>query len=193
MQKTKFLSVVFMGKIASGKGTQAQHVLTQFGGSLYSNGDKMREAIKLPTPFGEKMKETYEDGLLMPEWVASYWMTRALIDEHEDELVVFEGVAKKPNEAELFHEIHEWLGRPYVVFHLNVPDDIVRARSQKRGRDKVDKSESLIEKRLEEYQTYTAKAIEFFETKGRLIEIDGELTSDEVTQQVFDYLVAQQI
>lgn len=190
MKQTKFLSIVFMGKIASGKGTQANHVLKEFGGSLYSNGDKMREAATQPTSFGEKMKEAYEAGYLMPEWVASYWMTHTLVSEHESEIVVFEGVAKKPNEAALFHEIHEWLDRPYVVFHLNVPDDIVRARSQKRGRDAVDKKASLIEKRLEEYQTYTAKSIEFFKTKGRLIEIDGELSSEEVTEQVYNYLVA---
>ena len=190
MQQTKFKSVVFMGKIASGKGTQAHNVLDEFGGTLYSNGDKMRAAAQLSTPFGKKMKETYEAGYLMPEWVASYWMTHTLISEHQDDLVVFEGVAKKPNEAELFHEIHDWIDRPYVVFHLNVPDDIVRARSQERGRDTLDTKQSIVEKRLEEYQTYTAKSIEFFQTKGTLIEIDGMLPLEEVKKQIYNYLVS---
>lgn len=178
-----------MGKIASGKGTQAENVIEAFGGHLYSNGDKMRATTTLPTPFGEKMKETYEEGYLMPEWVASYWMTGAIVADFPNERIVFEGVAKKPNEAELFHEIHHWVHRPYVVFHLNITDDEVRTRSARRARDEVDSPKS-VEKRLEEYHTYTGKSIEFFRTKGTLIDIDGTLSTDEVKQQIFNYLIS---
>lgn len=178
-----------MGKIASGKGTQAHNVLEAFGGQLYSNGDKMRETTTLPTPFGAQMKETYEGGYLMPEWVASYWMTGAIVSEFPHTRIVFEAVAKKPNEAELFHEIHHWVHRPYVVFHLNITDDEVRARSARRARDSVDAPKS-VEKRLEEYHTYTSKSIEFFRTKGTLIDIDGNLSTEQVKQQIFNYLIS---
>ncbi len=186
---TKYQSIAFLGKIASGKGTQAHHVLDTFGGVLYSNGDKMRAAATLPTPFGEKMKETYESGFLMPEWVASYWMAHALVSEYPHTNIVFEAVAKKPNEAQLFDEIHHWIHRPYVVFHLNIPDEVVRERSEARARDAVDTGKT-IEKRLEEYHTYTAKSIEFFRTKGTLIEVDGTLSPEEVKTQVFNYLIS---
>ncbi len=185
---TKYQSIVLMGKIASGKGTQANHILSHFGGALYSNGNKVRETAQLPTPFGKKMKEMYEGGYLMPEWVASYWMTHALVAQFESERVVFEAVAKKPNEAELFHEIHHWVERPYVVFNLDISDDLVRARSAERARDIVD-SEKSVERRLEEYHTYTSKSIEFFRTAGTLIDIDGAQSPDEVKQQIFNYLV----
>lgn len=176
-----------MGKIASGKGTQANLILSHFGGTLYSNGNKVRESTQLPTPFGKKMKEMYEGGYLMPEWVASYWMTHALISQFSSERIVFEAVAKKPNEAELFHEIHEWVERPYIVFNLDIPDDLVRERSAARARDIVD-SEKSVEKRLEEYHTYTAKSIDFFRDKGTLIDIDGTLSLEEVKQKIFNYL-----
>ena len=187
--ETKYLSVVLMGKIASGKGTQAHHVADAYGGVLYSNGDKLREVVNLPTPFGVKMKEMYEGGYLMPEWIASYWMTHALVSEYETTRIVFEGVAKKPNEAELFDEIHHWIHRPYVVFNLSIPDEVVKERSLKRARDVVDSAKS-VEKRLEEYHTYTEKSIEFFRTKGTLIEIDGTLSQEEVKTQIFNYLIA---
>ncbi len=185
---TKYKSIVFMGKISSGKGTQAHNVLQAFGGTLYSNGDKMRTTATFETPFGEKMKETYEGGFLMPEWVASYWMTHALVSEHINDTIVFEGVAKKPNEAVLFDEIHHWIHRPYVVFHLEISDDEVRRRSERRARDVVDSPKS-VEKRLEEYHTYTAKSIEFFRGKGTLIDIDGTLSQEAVKQQIFNYLI----
>ncbi len=187
--KTKFQSIVFMGKITSGKGTQARNVLDNFGGTLYSNGDKLRATAKLATPFGEKMKETYEEGLLMPEWIASYWMTHALVAEFPDSNIVFEGVARKPNEAELFDEIHHWIHRPYVVFYLNISDEVVYERSKGRSRDAID-MEQIVGKRLEEYHTYTEQSIEFFRSKGVLVDIDGTLPIDEVKQQIINHLIS---
>jgi adenylate kinase len=186
---TKYQSIVLMGKIASGKGTQAHRILDRFGGSLYSNGDKVREASQLPTSFGRKMKEMYEAGAMAPEWVASYWMAHALASQFVDSRVVFEGVAKKPNEAHLFHEIHELLDRPYVVFNLIIPDDVVRARSAARLRDTLDEG-AAIERRLEAYHTYTERSIEFFRDKGTLVDIDGEASQDAVTEQIFNHLTA---
>lgn len=186
--KTKFQSIVLMGKIASGKGTQANAILNHFGGVMYSNGNKVRETAQLPSVFGKKMKDMYEGGYLIPEWIASYWMTHALVSQFEQERVVFEAVAKKPNEAELFHEIHEWIGRPYVVFNLEISDDEVRARSAARARDIVDAPKS-VEKRLEEYHTYTERSVEFFRTQGTLIDIDGSASPQAVQEKIFTYLI----
>ena len=185
---TSYKSIVLMGKIASGKGTQAEAILSHFGGTLYSNGNKVRESAQLPTVFGNKMKEMYEGGYLMPEWIASYWMTHALVSQYETERVIFEAVAKKPNEAELFHEIHDWIERPYVVFNLEISDDVVRERSAARARDVVDSPKSVA-KRLEEYHTYTQQSIEYFKHEGTLIDIDGTGTPKEVQKQIFNYLL----
>ena len=187
--QTKYLSVVLMGKIASGKGTQGHLVAEAANGVIYSNGNKMRAVAAQDTVFGNKIKAVYDEGLLMPEWIASYWMAHAIVDEHLTDLIVFEGVARKPNEAVLFHEIHEWIGRKYVVFNLDISDDVVRARSADRARDTTD-SLKVVEKRLEEFHTYTQKSIEFFRTKGTLIEIDGTLSPEEVKTQIFNYLIA---
>jgi adenylate kinase len=185
---TPYQSIVFMGKIASGKGTQANLVLSHFGGVLYSNGNKLREVAGKPTVFGRKMKEVYEAGQLLPEWVASYWMTHALVSQHSDDLIVFEAVAKKPHEAELFHEMHETLGRKYVVFHIDVTDEIVHARSAERARDVVDSPKS-VEKRLEEYKLHTEKSVALFRSYGTLVELDGSKSVEETKNEVFRHLV----
>lgn len=184
---TTYQSIVLMGKIASGKSTQAKAVLEMFGGTLYSNGNKVRATAELKTEFGTRVKRMYEGGFLMPEWIASYWMTHALLSEHAEDQIVFEGVAKKPHEAEIFHEIHAWMDRPYVAFNIAISDDLVRERSTARARDAVDSPKS-IEKRLEEYNTYTAKSIEFFRDKGTLIEIDGSASVADVQAHIFSYL-----
>jgi adenylate kinase family enzyme len=184
---TNYKSVVLMGKIASGKGTQAHSILDIFGGHLYSNGNNTRAAAAEPTNFGRKVKEAYEEGWLMPEWLASYWMTHALVSLYEHDLVVFEAVAKKPDEAELFHEIHTWLGRDYIVFNLDITDDEVRRRSEARARDVVDTHKS-VEKRLDEYHAHTAKSVEFFRSQNKVIDINGALSPEEVKMQIIHHL-----
>ena len=186
--RTKYKSIVFIGKIASGKGTQANFVLNHFGGVLYSNGNKLREVSQDSSIFGRKMKAVYESGNLLPEWVASYWMTHALVSQHADELVVFEAVAKKPHEAELFHEMHDYLGRPYIVFHINVTDEVVHERSKARARDIVDAAHS-VETRLAMFKLHTQKSIDLFREKGVLIDIDGSKSSEAVKEEIFNYLV----
>lgn len=185
--ETRFASIVLMGKIASGKGTQAAAILETFGGVLYSNGNKVRSAITEPTPFGERLRETYEGGYLIPEWIASYWMTHAIIAEHAAERIVFEAVAKKHDEAELFHEIHTWLDRPYLVFNLQVPDDVVRERSAARARDAVDTAEK-VEKRLQEFAAHTQRSIDFFRDQGTLIDLDGTAPPEAVQADLFRHL-----
>ena len=186
--KTTYQSIVLMGKIASGKGTQANLIVSHFGGSLYSNGNKVREAAASPSVFGGKMKEVYEAGLLIPEWIASYWMTHAIISQYANERVVFEAVAKKPHEAELFHEIHTWLGRPYIVFNIDISDEEVRKRSSLRARDIVD-SEKSVAKRLEEYKTYTSKSISIFKGHHAVVDIDGSRSEESVKEQIFSHLM----
>ncbi len=182
-----YQSIVLMGKIASGKGTQADLLTEMLHAVRYSNGDQVRQAIVGTSAFSTRLKGAYESGLLIPEWIVSYWMMHALLHEHTNDQIVFEGVAKKPKEAELFHEIHEWIGRSYIVFHIDVSDDVVRERSLGRGRDVLDTSEA-IECRLGEYMLHTTKSVAFFKEKGTLIEIDGNRDAEQVQKEILAHL-----
>ncbi len=154
---------------------------------MFSVGNKVRELATMDTPLGGRVKEAYEEGLLMPNWLASYWMMHALLHKHSDEKLIFEAVARKPDEAEIFHEIHDWTCRPYIVFYLDIPDDIVRERSAGRNRDAVDNAEA-VEKRIEEFNTYTVHSLEVFRSHGKVVTIDGTLNIEEVTKQIFSKL-----
>ena len=189
--KTNYLSVVIMGKVTCGKGTQSARILEHFGGTLFSVGNKVRELATMDTPLGHHVKEAYEEGLLMPNWLASYWMMHALLHRHSDERLVFEAVARKPDEAEIFHEIHEWTNRQYIVFHLDIPDDVVRARSAERNRDAVDAAE-VVERRLSEFNTYTVDSLEVFRKHGNVIDIDGTFSIEAVQDIIFEHLKKNQ-
>lgn len=184
---TKYESIVIIGKVTCGKGTQSAKILDHFGGTMFSVGNKVRELATVDTPLGGRVKEAYEEGLLMPNWLASYWMMHALLHKHSNEKLVFEAVARKPDEAEIFHEIHDWTSRPYIVFHLDIPDDVVRSRSAERNRDAVDNAEA-VEKRLNEFNKYTVHSLEVFRSHNKVIDIDGTQSVEDVTQQIFSKL-----
>ncbi len=186
--KTNYLSIVIMGKVTCGKGTQSARIIEHFGGTLFSVGNKVRELATKDTPLGHHVKEAYEEGLLMPNWLASYWMMHALLHRHNDERLVFEAVARKEDEAEIFHEIHEWTNRPYVVFHLDIPDEVVRARRAKRNRDSVDSAE-VVERRLREFNTHTIHSLEVFRKHDKVVDIDGTKSIEDVQQYIFEYLM----
>ncbi len=185
--KTHYESIVLMGKVTCGKGTQSERILKRYGGTVFSIGNKVRELAELDTPLGRRMKQAYESGLLAPNWLASYWMMHALLHRHGSDLLIFEAVARKPDEAEIFHEIHDWTDRPYIVFHLDIPDTVVRERSAVRNRDVVDQ-EKAVEKRLEEFSTYTIKSLDVFRRAGKVVDIDGTLSIDEVTAIIQTHL-----
>ena len=180
---TIYKSIVLMGKITSGKGTQAEMLATLFSCTVFSTGNKVREATTFDTTFGKKMREVYEAGYLIPEWIAEYWMMDELLQIHGEDRVIFEGVAKKPLEAELFHEIHEWLGRPYVVINIEIPDEEVVMRTHERKRDAVD-TERIMKTRLDEYQQHTRQSLEIFKQKGKLRTVDGTQSIEGVYESI---------
>ena len=184
---TKYESIVIIGKVTCGKGTQSTEILNSFGGTMFSVGNKVRELATMETPLGVNVKKAYEEGLLMPNWLASYWMMHALLHKHSDEKLIFEAVARKPDEAEIFHEIHNWTERPYIVFHLDIPDDVVRKRSAERNRDAVDNAEA-VEKRLAEFNKYTIHSLEVFRAQNKVIDIDGTQSIEDVTKEIFEHL-----
>ena len=185
--QTEYQSIVLMGKVTCGKGTQATAILDNFGGTMFSIGNKMRETAALSTTFGDKVKETYEKGYLAPNWLASYWMMHTLLQQHVDDRIVFEAVARKPDEAEIFHEIHDWMDRPYVVFLLDIPDNVVRERSKARSRDVVD-TDTAVTKRLEEFNKYTVESLKVFDSHNKVIKIDGTQSIEAVTKEIFEHL-----
>jgi adenylate kinase len=163
----------FVGRIASGKGTQAELLAKELQAPLFVTGDKFRAMIASGSELGNRIKETYEKGLLMPSWVANYLLEEFVFNLPHESHAVFEGSGRDADQARVIEEICAWLGRPYTVFNLTVSEETVMARSAGRARDKTDEEE-VVKARLAEYKRLTEPAIEYFRSIGKCIDIDGE-------------------
>lgn len=180
-------TILFLGKTGSGKGTQAALIARELDYEMVSTGGRLREIGSRDTYLGRRVKEHYDSGMLFPYWFPTYLFQRALFSKEENEGIVFEGLGRKQEEAALFHEVAEWLRRSYIAFNLDISDDEAIQRQQNRGRDTLDTLEK-IQIRLDEYRTHTVPAIDFFREKGKLIEIDGSQSIEEVHKAVMKHL-----
>lgn len=59
-------NVILLGPPGSGKGTQAQFLVKDFGFEHLSTGDILREQIKSDTPLGRIAQDFMNKGLLVP-------------------------------------------------------------------------------------------------------------------------------
>ncbi|TAJ15859.1 nucleoside monophosphate kinase [Patescibacteria group bacterium] len=176
----------FVGRIASGKETQSVRLAEKLGYKVFMTGAKFREIVASGSLLGNRIKSDYEQGLLMPSWVANYMLEEFLFNLPPTEGAIFEGSGRDVDQARVIDEVCTWLGRTYTVLNLDVSEDEVIKRSLLRGRDSTDKDESVIRMRLAEYNRSTKPAIDHFKSIGRCIDINGENTPDEVHAEVME-------
>ena len=181
-------TILMMGKTGSGKGTQSELLAQKLGWKIFSTGDEFRKIRKLENGLGAKVRSEYDQGLLMPHWFASYLFEHALLSIEPTEGLVCEGIGRKEPEAKLFNDVATWLGRDYRVFELEVSDEEVIRRQLLRDRGDSLNDRAKIEVRLTEYRTYTAPAIAFFKSLGKVTSIDGMGTPEEIHGEIMSKL-----
>lgn len=172
-----------IGKVGSGKGTQAKLLAEKIGYPVFSTGDAFRALIAAGGSLGERVRCDYEQGLLMPDWFAQYLLTQALLDGMEKG-VVFESALRKVSEGAIVSEIITWLGKEFIVFNLNISDEVAVARIKGRARGDNLESEEKTRVRLDEYREHTIPSIALLREKGKVVDIDGEKSIEEVHEEI---------
>ncbi len=177
-------TIFFIGKPGCGKGTQAKMLAAQTGWHVLASGDQFRAIAEEDTPAGRKTKQEIEQGLLSPHWFAMYIYLRSLFSVDADQDIIFDGFNRKKPEAELIVDSLRWLGRPFTVLNIAVSDEEVRRRLEERRKVSGRVDDHHVEKRLEEYNTFTVEALQVFKDMGVLIEINGEQSPEGVAVDI---------
>lgn len=176
-------TILFVGRPGSGKETQARALSDSTGFNIFSSGEKFREIREHRDPLGLRVKEMYDTGTLMPTWFADYLFEEAVIRLPHTTGIILEGSGRTVAQATLIDEILTWLGRNYRVVNLVISPEEATKRQLSRSltADRPDSnSEEKIRVRLKEYEDSTAPAIEYFRTKGYVVDIDGERSIEEI-------------
>ena len=176
--------VFFIGKPGCGKGTQAQLLSEVTGWPVVGTSSGLREIVAAGGAVGRKLKETMDAGLLTPYWFAAYVYLKILFSIPEGGNVIFDGTSRTLPEAEIVTESLKWLGRPFHIFYLHVPDEEVQKRISLRKEKEDRRDDHVVDKRLEEYYASTEKAIALYRKTGILTEIDGHRPREVIAAEV---------
>lgn len=179
--QTPYQSIILIGRAGTGKGTQAKKLAEDLGYAIFSTGDKTREYAAQDTPLGHHVAAIHTTGWI-PEWLASFMMTKALLEEFPEKGLVFESVARKPEEAKKLHEIHDEINRPYLVIYLECleyDEEVLTKRLLERGREGYDTPEKIA-KRKQAFIDETMNSINFFSEQGKVKTVNANQTVDAV-------------
>ncbi|MEI7719805.1 MAG: nucleoside monophosphate kinase [bacterium] len=181
---------VIMGRPGSGKGTQAKLLAERFTCAVASLGTEFRHMMASDTVAGLHLTAGLNAGELAPTWLANYLSTKALVALGAGEKIVFDSGCRFLTEAVLFDEITTWLGRDYLVLYVDVAEEEIRRRVAKRGviEGRLDDSDSALDKRIEEFNTKTLPAINYFRSKGKLLTVDGAQMVEEVYKSILNVI-----
>jgi adenylate kinase len=171
--------IVLLGPPGVGKGTQGQRLAAEGGWPLISTGEMLREAAARGTPLGRTAKQLIEAGLLVPDDVMIGLVRERTALPDALEGFVLDGFPRTVPQAEALDQMLEERGQKLdAIVSLTAPEQELMNRLRERRR--VDDSEDTVRMRLQVYRERTAPLIEHYRRLGRLREVNGVGSLDDV-------------
>ena len=206
--------IVLLGPPGAGKGTQAQVVAKEFGLPHISSGDIFRENLKQDTKLGKLAKGFMDRGELVPDDVTISMIRDRLSRPDCTAGALLDGFPRTPAQAVALAEmLGEFDGKVKAVPYIKVADTILIERltgrwtcraqghvyhekynpPQKTGVCDIDGSElyqreddkaETVKNRIKVYFEQTMPLIDFYMNEKLLIEIDGALPIEKVSEEL---------
>lgn len=208
----KLLLIVFIGPSGSGKGTQAKKVCEEFGFNYVETGDILRKEAKKNTELGQKIdKIINRESKLVPDEITKELVKNVLAGESKDKIVVLDGYPRTLQQVYDLDDIMKDMSgeRKLVVFDIQISDEEAMKRLMQRRicekckkalpadvKDKVcpkcggklmhreDDRPEKIRERLKWAHEKVYPAIEEYQGRGVLEEINGERSIEAVNEDV---------
>lgn len=170
--------LLLAGSPGSGKGTQADLLVTRNQFEAFSVGEALRHRAQ----HDELLKQQMDSGGLAPSGIVRD-VVHDFLNSHIDGRGIIDGAPRDPEQAAWFQD---WVtNHPDVsiaIIELMVPEDEVKERLALRGRDDDD-PESLSH-RLEIYRTSTRKVIDALAKQFPYYSVDGQGSQEEVYKRI---------
>uniref|UniRef100_A0A3B3RS94 Adenylate kinase isoenzyme 1 n=1 Tax=Paramormyrops kingsleyae TaxID=1676925 RepID=A0A3B3RS94_9TELE len=168
----------------SGKGTQCEKIVAQYGYTHLSSGDLLRAEVSSGSERGKQLSAIMQRGELVP--------LDTVLDMIKEAMIAKVDVSKGflidgyPREVKQGEEFEKKIGAPSLLLYIDAKGETMVKRLMKRGETsgRADDNEETIKKRLDLYYKATEPVIAFYEGRGIVRKIDSEGTVDAVFSQV---------
>lgn len=172
--------LIFLGAPGAGKGTQAKALATWGEIPHISTGEILREAVAQQTSLGLKAQSYMDQGNLVPDQLVIALIRERLSQPDAEKGWILDGFPRNEPQAAFLDQLLTEIDQVYgYAVNLEVPDDVLVQRMLSRGRR--DDTEAVIRRRLQVYHDQTAPLIDFYQTRHKLMSIDGNIPPEAVT------------
>lgn len=206
--------IILLGAPGAGKGTQAEAVARKLNLVHIASGDLFRQALAQGTRLGRQAKAYMEKGELVPDEITTQMVLERISAPDCKTGVVLDGFPRNLKQAEALDKaLASWSKTIDEVIHIKVAEEEllkrlsgrwicrncqapyhavdspprVQGRCDKCGGElyqRPDDTAQMVKKRLKVYFAETAPLIDYYARDGKLIEIDGVGSVDEVTRRI---------
>jgi len=208
------MRIVLLGAPGSGKGTQAQKLISEYGIPQISTGDLLRAAVAANSELGQRAKSAMDNGQLVSDDIVLGMIEERLKDEDTHKGFILDGFPRNLSQAASLDELLAKSGKPLQgALLIDVEFDVLLKRitgrlsckscgsifnrftsppkvenvCDKCGSElyhRADDNEETIGKRLETYEKETAPLVNYFNEKGLLLKVAGIGEIEEITAAV---------
>lgn len=182
-------NLVIFGGPGSGKGTQSDLLIEEYGLFHISTGAVLRDQISRGTELGKIADSFISGGNLIPDDLMVSILGKTL-DENSDKIekgVIFDGFPRTIEQAKALTTVLAERGMKLnVVIGLEVDDEELTKRLIKRGQDsgRSDDNEETIKKRLEVYHNQTSPLRDYYINEALYAPIKGNGTIEEIFSDI---------
>ena len=205
--------VIFLGPPGAGKGTQAAKLAAHLGVPNIGTGEMLRTAIARTTPLGREARPIMERGDLVPDGLLVALVRERIAEPDCGRGFVLDGFPRTPPQARGLEEMTGGDPGRWVVFEFEVPRPVLMLRLSGRRWcpscqatfhlvndpprrpgvcdvcgtalvQREDDRESVVARRLQEYDERTFPLIEYYRTRARMVPVDGNRPMDVVFHEL---------
>ena len=172
------MNIVIFGAPGSGKGTQSERLIKEYGLHHISTGELLRDHIARGTEIGTVADSYISQGNLIPDELMLELLEHE-IDTNSQKTskgIIFDGFPRTVPQADALKALLARRGSGiHAVVGLEVADDELVDRLVKRGLEsgRSDDNIDTIRKRLEVYHRQTSPLREYYVSEGKYCPIEG--------------------
>lgn len=206
--------IVFLGAPGAGKGTQAAVVAEKLGLAHIATGDMFREAQAQGTKLGLEAKAYMEKGELVPNEITIGMLIEKIAAPECRQGAIFDGFPRNMEQAEALDgalakedgsvdkvvyikvsegELLQRLGGRWICRDCQAPYHMVNSPPNVAGKcdrcggqlyQRPDDAAETVPDRLRVYFEQTAPLIDHYARAGKLLEVDGQGSVDEIRGRI---------
>ncbi|MCO5238594.1 MAG: adenylate kinase [Chitinophagaceae bacterium] len=177
-------NLILFGPPGSGKGTQSEKLIAQYGLKHLSTGDLLRSEITAQTPLGLEAKSFMDKGQLVPDEVVIGMISSALDANPEASGFLFDGFPRTEAQAEALDKLLKLKKTGiHLMLALEVSEEELVSRLLNRGKTSGrsdDTNETVIRARIAEYHKKTSAVADYYKKFDKVKQVKGEGSIEEI-------------